>query len=412
MILEYRAKDVYNIEYMEYLSGSNVFVFRLTDGLGHYAAGLTVRVSAGNNVSVAALEVKEKNFLARAGETLREIFSARKAFAASPSGVFITDREGLIRITLSPPPGDYETSLTLTAGKTSRTFEPLAVSGQITGGPGLTGLTLSAPSFNRTNFVSGNDFSSTAMVTAKAQANGLTQTINPGDIVWEVKSSSITAPWWKRAEGAYNGLLWGGAAASYGGLSIPPEETSLNGLAPTGNQARLTDIIGNRTVVLKATWIGDPSNPKEVTITFGNGPLSVFRGGPLPTLYTWASVSDITSADSTTTFPSAGACGGSVAYSTWGSAMPNSDWEAGAYGTGSYSKTSLLAKTTNLQAVSGPGSYTGSRGAALGAGWDSADYVTGDIYDETRVRLVSLSNGNTANFGTFDQTRPVVCLNQ
>ncbi|MCL2123061.1 MAG: hypothetical protein FWH34_03120 [Desulfovibrionaceae bacterium] len=120
----------------------------------------------------------------------------------------------------------------------------------------------------------------TAAITATAVDNGAPVAINPGDVTWMVVSSNITAAWWgNRSTGAMNGLAWGAPLSL---KAVEAERTSVSGPAPTGDTARLTDIVGSRVVRVRASMnIGGTVHSQTIDVSFGKGPLSVFRNKPL-----------------------------------------------------------------------------------------------------------------------------------
>ena len=100
MILEYRAKEgVYNIILLRTLDAvRNIFEFQITDGFGKVAAGRTVSVAADG------------------GATILDPGSGL------PAGQFRADENGVFQLQVSPLSAGT-TAVTLSLGKTSRTFQ-------------------------------------------------------------------------------------------------------------------------------------------------------------------------------------------------------------------------------------------------------------------------------------------------
>ena len=106
-------------------------------------------------------------------------------------------------------------------------------------------------------------------------------------IQWTVFSvTNVTGSFWMRPTNDQNGLTWGDTADGYSAWNTNGPE----GTAPDGVTGKLTDIVGNRTVVVRAQAPvnGVPVPPRDMTINFGNGPLSVFSGA-VNTSVAWGS---------------------------------------------------------------------------------------------------------------------------
>ena len=95
IILEYRAKNNFHIEYLGRL-GTNTFRFRVVNGFGKYVAGQAVTVSAGGGVLVSEAPVQPtpKSFFAQAGDYIADLFSVSVAHAAGISVTKVTDGNG------------------------------------------------------------------------------------------------------------------------------------------------------------------------------------------------------------------------------------------------------------------------------------------------------------------------------
>ena len=181
------------------------------------------------------------------------------------------------------------------------------------------------------------------------------------------------------------GLSWGE------GKSVKPQAplkapassvTDASGLATI----QLSDILGERTVTVRARVATSDTAAVDIPITFGKGPLAVFKA-PSPAAGQLQWTPGYVVSASTTAFPAAEACGGSVAY------------------TGNrYYASSRLPTIKQLQAVSARGN-----GAWQAAGWPGLYYWTGELgRDGNDAYFV-----NRPGYGLDSivyTTRGVVCL--
>lgn len=265
-----------------------------------------------------------------------------------------------------------------------------------------------------------NNFSisTTSTIKARAWQDDVELDIGSSDITWQLVSSFIDKPWWMQQGGAYNGLVWGVHPAGYN-TTQSAQTTMGDNIA--GATAALTDIVGSRTVLLKATMdIGGTSYSEEVSITFGDGPLSAFSTRPATRPWASADSSVITINNDLKTFAAAQHC-----YAGWGSSgtpfenKPNSTWIYNNVPSGVnnyyYAVGSNLPQIEDLQRVSGPSALNtmGGRGAALAAGWPtsrSANYWTGQVIQQgTFVKEVTLTNGGITYDGRIYLQRGTVC---
>ena len=223
------------------------------------------------------------------------------------------------------------------------------------------------------------DLSQTITLTAElTDANGTKITLNDGDVKWSVISSKVTSEAWMRSAGAYNGLTWGQKPLS---LTAAENDTDTPaGTAPTGAEAYLTDIVGERTVKVTASveYNGQLYTAEEKTVSFGDGPLSMFEK-PLLRYMTWKEAAQ--------------ECG------SFSDFFP-----------GYHDETNLPSKE-ELQAVSGGSGY----GAAFAAKWPDDRglgwfaYWTAEIHSSVLAGIVRLNNGNFDGY-PYDFDVPVaVC---
>ena len=215
-----------------------------------------------------------------------------------------------------------------------------------------------------TSFV-GNKYQ-TIKLTATLEIDGKEVSLDGTPVTWTVASSNVTSKAWNRSDRAlYNGLTWGMTPLSLS--AAEGDKTTPAGTAPTGAEAYLTDIVGEREVTVTATveYNGQLYTAEEKRVTFGDGPLSVFEK-PLRNMSWKEAVTK---------------CGGYY--------PPNQ--------TG-YQPATNLPRKEELQAVSGPG---GGYGAAFAAKWpdDRNGFGlfrcwTGELDGSGRAEIVFLDDGN------------------
>ena len=231
--------------------------------------------------------------------------------------------------------GTFSAKLTATGDSLDKRMITATVEGTDTA---TLDLRVGKATFVLTDSGGGGSFDSSQTITLTAEltdANGTKRTLNDGDVKWSVISSKVTSAAWMRGSDACNGLTWGTAATA----SSPGEGnlTSPQGDAPDGAEASLTDIVGQRTVEVKATVkYGEQTYTQTTRVSFGDGPLSVFAKPPSKTGETWAGAATY--------------CGGDPGDASL---------------TNVYQRTTNLPTSDQLRAVSGVSGY----GAAFAAKW-------------------------------------------
>ena len=228
----------------------------------------------------------------------------------------------------------------------------------------------------------------TISLTAELTVNGQPVRLDTGNVKWEVTASEVTCAAWNRRKNRFNGLTWGETPLSLSYLEsdkIAPE-----GVAPTGATACLTDIVGERTVTVKAEVRvnGTPCTATQ-TVSFGAGPLAVFAGKPRKGALRWDEA--------------ARACGGTPG---------NAD-------TPGYQPETRLPTRAQLTAVSGRRNG-GRYGAAHAAGWpdpaegtgrDTFVYWTGEADGDGWAWIVNLDDGGSAKaLVTINDNAIAVCV--
>ncbi|MDR2055485.1 MAG: inverse autotransporter beta domain-containing protein, partial [Desulfovibrio sp.] len=128
IILEYRAKRDYRIEYLG-RAGDNLFRFRVTKTFGGYAAGATVTVNTGGTwLALRDAPPSSGGFLARVAAAIRAfvdgLVSARTAHAGVSSKQYVTDGRGEFLVRLDPAslPSDGRVTVTARIGNSEASF--------------------------------------------------------------------------------------------------------------------------------------------------------------------------------------------------------------------------------------------------------------------------------------------------
>jgi hypothetical protein len=296
-----------------------------------------------------------------------------------------TDNNGKITLTLKAPtngtPGKKTVSATIGGEK---------VDFQITVNPLKWPLDIQIIDFeNGVDFTNGNKLYSTASLKATVvDADGLP--VSGATVIWSVVSaqnnSSAMAPGWKNRK---SGLTWGSTPeAGLTEVELPQERIVTDIISTTAASGettmQLTDIVGERVITVQAKVCADAEYTASQAVSFGKGPLSVFRAAPGDVIRTWPE--------------SYKHCNGSVYPgdpSTWNS----TDWVGGDH----------MPTRAQLQAVSAynvpPGwgiagnPNIAAQGAAWAAGWGAggdAEYGvwTGEASDAGRARYVFLDDGS------------------
>ncbi len=262
---------------------------------------------------------------------------------------------------------DYSVTVPLTA-----TYDIIALT--VTGGTG--------------NFTA----ATTATFTASVLRNGVPAP--PGiNVTWSVTAANnsanpaVTSDYQNKK----TGLAWGASAPGQPGSELNTSTVSAtNGSGDA--QMKLTDIVGERTVTVKAS-VGDGTATRTQSVTYGTGPLGAFRLAADGTTgqYTWADAIPLSTA---TNFPAATACGGTV----------NPGW-----GPGDYSGATFLPSIATFRTVSGS---TGNN-SYKAAGWRDDNGVDGfwsaTLNTSDDGTVVGVVNGRTF-VRPLNSQRRVVCL--
>lgn len=230
-----------------------------------------------------------------------------------------------------------------------------------------------------TSFV--DDKYQTITLKATLEIDGKEVSLDGTPVTWTVVSSTVSSEAWMRSAGAYNGLTWGTTAQS----ATPNEGEKTekpDGTAPTGAEASLTDIVGERTVKVTASveYNGQLYTAEEKTVSFGDGPLSVFKK-PLGSMSWKEAVNK---------------CGGYYSPSQT-----------------DYQPATNLPRKEELLAVSGGSGY----GAAFAAKWpddrggggDCFFYWTGELYVSVGAKIVYLHDGRVDGLYQFSDIPVAVC---
>ncbi|MDR2604363.1 MAG: inverse autotransporter beta domain-containing protein [Desulfovibrio sp.] len=381
IILEYRAKNSYRIEYMGSV-GPNLFRFRVLNGFDEFMAGQTVYVTASEPYLAEAAPEPPASLLAGAVNFLDELTSMRAAYAADLRKSYRTNQRGEFDIELTGASGPVQ--VTIRAGDNEQTFDLLDIAPPVPTGPSI--------SIKESS--DGPDFTSFSTASLKAAVIGSDGKALPGaTVTWSIFDADNSAN--KAVVSGYTsrktGLAWGTAATTSPGTDLTATETSTTD--SFGNASiNLTDIMGERKVYVQAMVTIDGTEysltpAKE--ISFGAGPLSKFSipAGGIQNAK-WADNYPLSSAGS---LPAAALCGKTpTGFTSWGA--------------GNYTNDTGLPSREELQAVSGS---TG-QGAALAAGWLGNNYWTGEADSAYNAYYVYLGDGYGA-YGGVNSIRPVVC---
>jgi hypothetical protein len=304
-----------------------------------------------------------------------------------PQDTFTTNAGGEIAFEVQPQPGQTEVAISFGG----QTYVLELADAVVPPGTGPLSVSFDVLDFS--------DPSSALQSTATIVADfgGWTPT---QPVVWTVEDVvNPSAPWWLRGPAAKNGLSWGPTA---NGASMWSAD-AVEGTPPSGDTAQLTDIVGQRTVLVKVeTELDGTPFSATANVTFGRGPLSVFSTAPSSgtaqfmtntgiALGNWAVTSPSNS------FPAAAACGGSVDNASVTITVifptvtvnyaPGSGWETiylQPFNVNSlYSTTSRLPSYPEIVAVGRNVSTfyptISKKGAAVAAGWADEYYISGNI---------------------------------
>lgn len=338
IILEYRAKNAARIQYLGPVpTAYNTFAFQASDGLGSPWAGKTVYV--------------------RSDKQLK-----------SPTAV--TDQDGRFTVTITDI-SSGPAVLYIRAGENEQQF---------------TVTTASSGSLTLTASGEGGTFTSsqTIAVTAVLTINGQNVPLADGDVIWTVKSSSVANKSWNRAANMLNGLYWGKKAEASKAGEI--DRSTMAGTAPTGAQAFLSDIVGERTVTLTAeTTKANTVYTETVTVTFGRGPLAVFQTVPATQLNWYEAIAH---------------CGGTGDINITG-----------------YQPSTNLPEADQLFAVGVRGDNPNAKGAAFAANWpndgiyaNTYNTWTGAAAPNSKVNSMNLNGGNVISPTPFSAPQNAVCI--
>lgn len=120
IILEYKAKNSYRIEYLG--PDGNGFLFRVRDGFGKYVAGQTVRVTTSGTYLAEAAPAGPPSLFARVMNFLDDLIAVKAAYAAGfASRSYVTDGQGRFWVQLDPSAPNPLT-VTMAAGDNSQNF--------------------------------------------------------------------------------------------------------------------------------------------------------------------------------------------------------------------------------------------------------------------------------------------------
>jgi hypothetical protein len=377
--------------------------------------------------------------------------TAPSGYSLSNGGEYQAEDQGLINLAFVEPVQAGRPTVTLKAGDTVQTFELTTVSTS-------PGNVFNTPDFcfddgdldendedDMNNyeeimyFGTPQGYQVTATVKAQFYENGQALTVT-GPVTWTIEDVINNTLTWNREPNAPHGLTWGEIADGTTNWELTP----VVGTPPNTAEANLTDIVGERTVTLKAvTTVGGVQYSDTLVVNFGKGPLSAFSKKPSATGLQWAKVTgipltageygDFTMLSCPSHFPAANYCGGRVdnqlcrfsgrtdAYSISLSLEKFGEIFTkigGEYKVGLYSNlpdSHSLVNVSRYDENYHP--HVLRKGAALAAGWPGDIYWTGQlIFIEEEgfftANCVIISNGNTEWLRELNDKEPfVVCSN-
>ena len=314
IILEYRAKNAYMIEYLGPNGGAvNEFVFRIRNGFDEYKAGQTVRVTASGVTLAAASAPPETSLLARLGGAIADFFSTSTAHAADFSQSYTSDGQGrfivrigssfagpvalriqagdnsqsftvnvvanLLSITTASPLPDavngtaYSQSFTATGGTAPYSFA-------VTRGALPAGLTLNNGKLEGTPTVTGTYTFTVTATDSVGQTVGKEFSLTVGAAPLSITTTSPLP-------NATNGVTYSQPFTATGGTA-PYSFTVTGGALPAGmalNNGKLEGTPtadGTYTFTVTATDSVGQTVGKEFSLTVGAAPLSITTTSPLP----------------------------------------------------------------------------------------------------------------------------------
>jgi hypothetical protein len=309
---------------------------------------------------------------------------------------YTTDSEGRFLVEVADAPSPSFT-LTILAGNNEQTFT-LNWSGN-SPGISITGV-IDGDDFTCSNSnCAGDSLYSTASLTARVTVLDGKQPVSNVKVTWSVISArnnfQVMFSGWGSKK---SGLTWGDMPES--GLTYQElsQERITSVTATTDDSGettqQLTDIVGERVITVEAKVnIGGNDYTDTRNVSFGNGPLSVFKAPVGTTPQTnWNAA---------------------YQYCNDNSPYPGTDhtaasgWANGAYVGGDYTDgvstnnpaSGNMPTRAEIQAVShsstqNPNPISAAQGAAFAAGWPNSEYYgTGEASGEKTTYRTYLSNG-------------------
>ncbi|MDL2216386.1 inverse autotransporter beta domain-containing protein, partial [Desulfovibrio sp. OttesenSCG-928-M14] len=266
IILEYKAKNNYHIEYLGPLGG-NRFLFRVVNGFGEFAAGQTVQVSTGGAWLAEVAPAQPQSLFAQAVDFLDELISVKAAWAGSSAKSYTTNGQGQFVVQLDPGalPTTGTVTVTATVGNSSASFTLIG-----SGGGGSGGIVFQATS-------GGTAFSThtgtTATFTVLVQDSSGVNVPDGTVVTWYVASTSLSKNLAVAStkKGTFDGLTLGSKPVA--GTDTTVTSTTTGGKA----SINLIDILGERDVTVTASVSSDSAT--SGAFTFGKGPLGNFALG-------------------------------------------------------------------------------------------------------------------------------------
>ena len=221
----------------------------------------------------------------------------------------------------------------------------------------------------------------TALITVGLTCSGTP--VNDETITWRILSVD-NSPNQAVMHTDARGLAWGNEKTATPKVPLKSPATSVTDSSGV-TSIQLSDILGERTVIVRANIGSDTGAGVNISLSFGKGPLAVFKAPKENKTYQWTPGYIVT--PETTTFPAMDICDGKISYKGNG-----------------YYRSSNLPTINQLRLVSGRGNS-----AWLAAGWPGMSYWSGELAREGNDAYFVNRPGYGLDTAVYN-THSVICL--